>query len=273
MQPNSNFEKYFHASLDRIAGVGKWDWNESGVEVVVTDDENPEVKFKQVLSFVETFQVELLKESTLREAWTRLRLYDLDYADIISMLFDITDGEWVKLVGSNGNKIAASLRRRGENLTLETYLGAVKYLGFGFGVRKAKALLAQVNEDELWKMSANDIASLDGFDTKTGHKIVEGLTPARKLLDTLVRDGVVRLVKVTKTAELSGLNVVFTGFRDADLEKTIELAGGKIGSSVSSKTTHLLAPDTNSSSSKFKKAKELGVKVMTADQFKDEYNL
>lgn len=249
-----------------------WDWNESNVEAVTTDDSNPDVKFKQILSFVETLKVELLKESTLREAWTRLKLYELSYEEIIPMLFDLTDGEWVKLVGANGNKIAVSLRRRGENLDLATFLGAVKYLGFGFGVRKAKALLSQVDESKLRSLTEADFINLDGFDT-SAKRIISGMPQALDMLDLLLKLGYVELVREAKTSELTGVNVVFTGFRDADLEKTIELAGGKIGSSVSSKTTHLLAPDTNSSSGKFKKAKELGVKVMTADQFKDEYNL
>lgn len=252
---------------------GDWEWNETNTEVIVTDGDHPEVKFKLVLSFVESLQVELLKESTLREAFTRLKLDELSYEEIIPMLFDLTDGEWVKIVGANGNKIAVSFRRRAENMTYELFLGAVKYLGFGFGVRKAKALLAQMSYDELLTADARSVALLDGFDIKTGMKVQKGIREADLMLQGLLKDGYVKLIKEVKTSELKGLNVVFTGFRDADLEKTIEAAGGKVGSSVSAKTTHLLAPDTTGSSSKFKKAKDLGVKIWTADQFKDEYNL
>lgn len=250
-----------------------YDWNDTGVEIVTTDDNNPDVKFKQILSFVETLQVELLKESSLTEAFTRLKFDKVDYADIIRVLFDMTPGEWVKLVGANGNKIADSLRRRGENMTIEQFLGAVKYLGFGFGVRKAKALLSQMTYDELLVASENDIAALDGFDIKTARKIRNGIQDANALLEDLINDGYIKLVKDVKTSELKGLNVVFTGFRDPDLEKAIELAGGKVGSSVSSKTTHLLTVDPKSNSGKAKKARDLGVAVWSPEQFKDEYNL
>ena len=250
-----------------------WDWNENGVEAITTDENNPNVKFKLLLSFVETLQVELLKESSLTEVFNRLKLADVSYAEAVYVLFELLDGEWAKLIGANGNKIADSLRRRGENMTYETFLGAVKYLGFGFGVRKAKALLSQISYEDLLSASEADIAKLDGFDTKTAKNIFNGIQDANALLEDLMADGFVTIVKEVKTSELKGLNVVFTGFRDGDLEKAIEAAGGKIGSGVSSKTTHLLTTDPKSNSGKAKKARDLGVKVWSPEQFKDEFNL
>lgn len=273
MQTISKFEEYFTRSLDAVVGVGNWEWNDNGVEAITTDDSHPQVKFKQVLSFVESLQVELLKESTLTEVFDRLKLNELSYEDIIIMLFELTPGEWKKLVGANGIKIADSLERRGANMTMESYLGAVKFLGFGFGVRKAKALLSQIDESDLKTMTVNQLAGLDGFDTKTAEKIFKGLPEAYNLLDILTGEGFVSIIKETKTAELKGLNVVFTGFREPDLEKIIEAAGGKVGSGVSSKTTHLLCVDPTAGSSKLKKAKDLGVQLMTPEQFKDTYNL
>lgn len=273
MQINTKFEDYFSRSLDAVVGSGNWDWNENGVEVITTDENNPNVKFKLLLSFVETLQVELLKESSLTEVFNRLQLADLSYADAVKTLFELLDGEWAKLIGANGNKIADSLRRRGENMTYETFLGAVKYLGFGFGVRKAKALLSQISYEDLLSASESDIAKLDGFDTKTAKNIFNGIQDANALLEDLMADGFVTIVKEVKTSELKGLNVVFTGFRDGDLEKAIEAAGGKIGSGVSSKTTHLLTTDPKSNSGKAKKARDLGVKVWSPEQFKDEFNL
>lgn len=250
-----------------------YEWNDNGVEILTTDDSNPDVKFKQLLSFVETLQVELLKESSLGEAFKRLKMADVDYAAAIFLLFDLTDGEWVKLVGANGLKIAESLRRRGENMTHENFLGAVKYLGIGFGVRKAKALLAQMSYDELLRANESDITKLDGFDTKSAKKIFSGIQDANALLEDLMHAGYITVVKEVKTAELKGLNVVFTGFRDPDLEKAIEAAGGKVSSGVSSKTTHLLTTDPKSNSGKAKKARDMGVNVWSPEQFKDEYNL
>jgi NAD-dependent DNA ligase len=77
--------------------------------------------------------------------------------------------------------------------------------------------------------------------------------------------------KKAVSADLSHLNVVLTGFRDSTLQNFIEMNGGKVGSGVSKKTTHLICSSVDSASSKYKKAKELGVTVITLEDFKNEY--
>ena len=52
-----------------------------------------------------------------------------------------------------------------------------------------------------------------------------------------------------------------------ELQALIESRGGKVASSVSAKTTYLINNDTLSNSSKNKKAKELGVKIISEEDF------
>lgn len=52
-----------------------------------------------------------------------------------------------------------------------------------------------------------------------------------------------------------------------ELQQVIENAGGKVSGSVSSKTSFLINNDSTSGSSKNKKAKELGVKIITEEEF------
>ena len=54
--------------------------------------------------------------------------------------------------------------------------------------------------------------------------------------------------------------------RDA-LVSVIEQNGGKVSGSVSAKTTYLINNDVESTSGKNKKAKELGVKVISEEDF------
>lgn len=73
------------------------------------------------------------------------------------------------------------------------------------------------------------------------------------------------------SANLSGLTFVITGslekFENRDsLKEHIENAGGKVVGSVSNKTSYLINNDVDSSSSKNKKAKELGVPIITEDE-------
>ena len=73
-------------------------------------------------------------------------------------------------------------------------------------------------------------------------------------------------------ADLSGKTFVVTGavhiFKNRDeLKKKIEGLGGKVASSVSKKTDYLINNDSTSSSSKNLKAKELGIPIITEEEF------
>ena len=52
-----------------------------------------------------------------------------------------------------------------------------------------------------------------------------------------------------------------------EVKALIESRGGKVAGSVSSKTNYLINNDAASASSKNKKAKELGVSIITEDEF------
>lgn len=253
----------------------QWEWRENSkgerVEIVVADKNNPEVIFKQVLDFFTSLDVELLKEASLRELFNVYELNGQDYTTILGTLFDLTEGEYEKVIGANGRKIYVSLHRRLENLSMPVLMGSLNYCGIGFGVRKAKTLLEQVSFDKLLTMSVAEIAELDGFDTTTATQIVKGVPEVAKFIETY-NDYIIFKVE-EKTSELAALNVVMTGFRDKDLQQKIESLGGKVSSGVSGKTTHLLAIDINSGSAKLTKAKEAGVIILTPDQFKDLFNL
>jgi len=74
-----------------------------------------------------------------------------------------------------------------------------------------------------------------------------------------------------------GINFVITGsveqFKNRDeLKEVIESKGGKVTGSVTSKTNYLINNDNLSNSTKNKKAKELGISIITESQFVDWLN-
>lgn len=78
--------------------------------------------------------------------------------------------------------------------------------------------------------------------------------------------------KTSNATLLAGKTFVITGdvyiFKNrAELQTKIEELGGKTSSSVSSKTNYLINNDIESNSSKNKKAKELGIPIISEDDF------
>ena len=75
-----------------------------------------------------------------------------------------------------------------------------------------------------------------------------------------------------ETGEFSGMTFVITGsikhFRNRkELQALIESKGGKATGSVTGKTTYLINNDVNSASSKNKKARELGIPILSEEDF------
>ena len=78
------------------------------------------------------------------------------------------------------------------------------------------------------------------------------------------------------SGKCAGLTFVITGevhhYKNRDAFKAyVESAGGKVTGSVTSKTNYLVNNDAESSSSKNRKARELGIPVITEDAFLEQF--
>ena len=90
---------------------------------------------------------------------------------------------------------------------------------------------------------------------------------------------VVPLAKATTTAtattaptkSLTGQIIVFTGVRDKALETQIEAQGGKVSTSVSGKTTVVVAKDPAEKTGKVKEAVDRGIPVVDLETFRSNY--
>jgi DNA ligase (NAD+) len=244
-------------------------WNESHVELMLADaDNNDEVKFQQVLYFCNSLDIENLKEGSLRSIFTSLELYALPYEEIISIIFNMLEVEFRRIIGENGSKIFKSLERTKQNLSFERFLGALKYFGTSFGERKFKNIIEQLDKPaDIWSISYEKAITLFGVDVKTANALLEGIEAAHNLCTKLE----ISLKTELKTSEFKNFSIVMTGFRDQEFQEKLEKMGAKFSNSVSKNTTHLLVADKNSNSGKAKKAKELGIPTLTLDEFKDSY--
>jgi DNA ligase (NAD+) len=73
------------------------------------------------------------------------------------------------------------------------------------------------------------------------------------------------------TIPASGKVIVFTGFRDKDLEAHLQAAGHEIAATVTKKTTHVVHADGIPTSTKITKAREAGVAVMSVSEFRKAF--
>ncbi|MBP3239740.1 MAG: NAD-dependent DNA ligase LigA [Oribacterium sp.] len=148
----------------------------------------------------------------------------------------------------------------------------------GIGLANAK-MLCRFFSDDMEKLRTADVDALleiDGIGQVLAENIVKyfrddakmsGLTELLKELDIKKQEAADDAPKT-----LEGMSVVITGSLNhfsnrKELQELIERAGGRAAGSVSAKTAYLVNNDITSTSGKNKKAKELGVPIVTEEDF------
>lgn len=242
----------------------KWVWNDTGVDIVLVDIENnPEVRLQQALDFFVSIDSPGIKEGTIKTLFK----YDIDSIEKIIL----TDrNTMVRLVGENGNKIFNGLEEKLTSIPLYVLLGSLPFFGRGVGKRKFKKLLSTlniININELNKLTEASIVGVDGFEQKTALKILEGLEKFESFYLTVATKINFQETEVAATnSVLLGEKLVFTGFRDKQLEALVVGAGGEVQTSFNKKTTCVVAKDVNESSGKLQKARDSGIRIISGEE-------
>ncbi|MFO6425433.1 BRCT domain-containing protein [Motilimonas sp. KMU-193] len=155
-----------------------------------------------------------------------------------------------------------------------------------FGVSRlgggnCERLLQHYSLLELFEATVEDIAKLDGFAIVSAEAIVEGLANIKEEFLKVYGYGF-NLITTPKLSELesssspiAGSTIVFTGKmlqgKRSEMEKHAKALGAKVGSSVNSKTTYLVA-GLKVGETKINSAKNNGVQVLSEQEYLELIN-
>lgn len=242
---------------------------------------NPECQAKKIKSFTlftsrDALNIRGLSEATL-EKFIGVGFVH-EYADLFHL--DRHEDEIVKMDGF-GRKSFDNLTEATKAASETTLPRVIFSLGItGIGLANAKMLCRHFKNDfeAMRNADREELVSVDGigevladawiefFSDKGNNGIVDRLLA--ELTITAPPDG----EDDGEEAALAGLNFVITGsvehFKNRkELKERIEALGGKVTGAVTGKTNYLINNDTASASSKNKKARELGVPVISEEMF------
>ena len=125
----------------------------------------------------------------------------------------------------------------------------------------------------------NKIQKIKGFSRTTAESFVENIPNFLEFLrqcdiESKISSNVdIPQLSVDTNNPLYGKSIIMTGFRDKMLEEKIKLLGATISGSVSKNTFVVLTKDKDDKTGKIQKARELGLKIMTPDEFTKEYDI
>ena len=147
----------------------------------------------------------------------------------------------------------------------------------GIGTAGARILCEHFHDDldEIRSADAETLSGVDGIGPVLADNIRQYFDrkEGAEALDALVKELVIRKTEnPDKPQTLSGKTFVITGkvnhFANRDaLKAYIQSLGGKAAGSVSAKTDYLINNDVTSGSSKNKKARELGIPILSEEDF------
>jgi len=166
-----------------------------------------------------------------------------------------------------------------KDCNLHAFINSLGIAGIGSANAKLLCKAFDNDLDSLMNASAEDISAVDGMGDILANGFVEYMHTDANIREINELRSILRFIKVEvdeSTQTLSGKTFVITGSlnnyanRD-ELKALIEEKGGKVAGSVSSKTDALINNDATSNSSKNKKAKELGVAILTEEEFENQY--
>ncbi len=191
----------------------------------------------------------------------------------ISDLYRINYEKIAKLEGM-GKKSADNMR----NAVEKSKQNDLSKLIFAFGIRhigqKASKLLADNFKtlDNVMNATKDEILTIEGFGEIMADSVVEffSLEQTKQMVAELKKFGInMESQREVKDNRFEGMTFVLTGtlstYGRKEAQEIIESFGGKASSSVSKKTTYVLAGEA--AGSKLQKATDLGVTVINEDQF------
>ena len=243
---------------------------------------NPECQAKHVKAFAlfvsrDALNIEGLSEATLEKFISKGYIHT--FADIFHL--DQYKDEIQGMEGF-GEKSYKKLIENVEKARTTTLPRVVYSLGIaGIGLANAKVICRELKYDveALLRVTEEELNEIQGVGEVlakafTGYfsdaKHVENF---RKLLEELT----IPEETLTKKQIFEGVNFVITGSvthfaNRGEVKELIESLGGKVTGSVTSKTNYLINNDVTSTSSKNKKANELGIPIISEETFLELVN-
>lgn len=234
-------------------------WNDTETDIM-TKDETVEQKIKHIFNFFKSINVKYLGIQNIR------KIYNSGF-DTIQKILNITVSELESIDGFKtkmAENIYNSIHEYISNSNMVDIMSASGVFGFGLGEKKIQTMFDKI--PNMMNMNKEDIRKIlletNGFSDKTVDKIITNMENAKTFYESvksyIIPDNVND--NTTLVNEYTNENVVFSGFRDKELEEFIKKSGGKVSKTVTRKTTLLLVK-SDKQTDKYSKAKEYGIEI------------
>ena len=236
------------------------------IRLICLNPQCPDKIKEEILNFIMKIGIEDLSIKRLEEMMKKGLVHD------IPDLYKLTMDDLLsldKVKDKMATKILTNIEKT-KTIDLVSFLASLGISGGAYN-KCEKVVSNGFNTIEKIKdLDLEKLVSIEGFAEKSASDFLSSLKSKHKLIDKLIKLGFTFQEKKLDSLVLEGLKICITGelsMKRSEMEKMIKNNGGILVSSVTAQTNYLLTNETESSSSKFKKAKELKTSIITEENF------
>lgn len=239
---------------------------------------NPDCQAKKIKSFTlmasrDALNIDGLSEMTLEKFIAAGFIHE--YSDLFHL--DRYKDEIIEMEGfgqrSYDNLIAAV--KKASETTLPRVIYSLGISGIGLANAKMLCREFQFDFDKMRHADKEELTAVDGIGSVLADAWIAYFASEEnnRQVDALLSELTIKKEQESQNeAIFAGMTFVITGSvhhfaNRKELQSVIEARGGKATGSVTAKTTYLINNDVTSNSSKNKKAKELGIPILSEEDF------
>jgi DNA ligase (NAD+) len=255
----------------------KYEWSKSGVDIFVSDDETSQtdaINLKVFQNMLKKLDFKNMGEGTVKKL----------FASNVRTIRDVYDMTLVNIKDLDGfhdksaNNLFDSIQSRKKTLTCLNFMAASNSFGSGFGEKVLSSIVSKYDPmNTNITPTIDNLKAIDGIGGVTAKNYLEGLKQFNQFIKSNKLDSV--CVVQTKTQNenkpiekvgdmFKGKIVLFTGFRDTDLEEHIIKNGGVVKATMSKQVNLIIYKTINK---KVETAMEKNIDTLTLDDFKKSF--
>lgn len=246
-----------------------WPVIDEGTRLIIDDKNFPQIKKHRIKKWIEKLNVKGFGQALLN------KLFDENWIDDISDLYTIDLNMYLKSTNlKKATQKAFNNLYNVKTVPLETFIAGFDIEDVGEKVVALAVKNGYNTFNKLKEVSITKLSEIDGIGPHRAKKLKEGIL---ELQSEMFK--VMNFIKIESNKDknenikmsIYGKTFCFTGSLESmkrkEAQELVESKGGESTSSVSKNLDFLVTNDPDSGSSKTKKAKSLGTKIISEDEF------
>jgi DNA ligase (NAD+) len=215
-----------------------------------------------ILNFIQKIGIEDLSSKRLEE------LMNAQLVKSVGDIYRLTAEDLMKIdkvKDKLSTKLIESIQKT-KKVDLIVFLSALGISGGAFSKCEKVVRAGYDSIEKIKNLTLEQLIPIESFAEKSATDFLSSLRDKHALIDELCDCGFQFTVEKTRQTELSGQKICITGAlteKRPVIEERIRESGGIVVSSVSKNTNILVTNETDPTSSKFKKALELKIKIIS----------